>query len=80
MKKFGGGGGGGLFDYSVTPGPGLSKNKLQMSGTNPVMPGQVKARAKELDNILHTLEDNTVQTLVIIISYKSWANSLVPDI
>ena len=31
---------GGLFDYSVTPGPGLSKVKLQMSGTNPVVPGQ----------------------------------------
>ena len=49
LKKFAGGGGG-LFDYSVTPGPGLSKVKLKMSGTNSVMPGQVKARAKELDN------------------------------
>ena len=44
------GGWGGLFDYSVTPGPGLSKVKLQTSGTNPVVSGQVKARAKELDN------------------------------
>ena len=35
LKKFSGGGvgwGGGLFDYSVTPGPGLSKVKC-MSGT-----------------------------------------------
>ena len=33
LKKFSGGWvGGGLFDYSVTPGPGLSKVKC-MSGT-----------------------------------------------
>ena len=38
---------GGLFDYSVTPGPGLVKS--QMSGAW-LGRARAKARAKELDN------------------------------
>ena len=53
---------GGLFDYSVTPDPGLSKVKLQMSGTNLVLPGQVKTRAKELDNnIIYFISWNKIR-------------------
>ena len=44
--------GGCLFDYSVTPGPGLSKVRYL------VMPGHVKARAKELDNIRIKYKNN----------------------